>query len=167
MANPVVKASMLKSEVGMQTNKSGFTLIEILVVIVILGITARVALMAFGDFGKNRRIEAEAHNIAERIRLVRNAAILESTPYRININGQQNPITRFVQQDQWESKTVLKQNHLSIPHQLTTQSTITLQASGEITPFTLTLGINGKPPIARIEGKSNGTICVKTASAVA
>ena len=158
---------MPKSEVGMRTNKSGFTLIEILVVIVILGITARVAFMAFGDFGKTRRIEAEAQNIAERIRLVRNAAILESTPYRISMTGQQNTITRFIKQDQWDSKTSLKQNHLNIPHQLTKKSTIILQASGEITPFILTLGVNGKPPIASIEGKPNGTICVKTASAVA
>ncbi len=157
---------MPKLETGMRTNKSGFTLIEIMVVLVILSITMRVAFMAFGDFGKTRRIEAEAYSIAEHIRLVRHAAILEATPYRINLDGKKNAISRFVKENSWDTHSSLKHSHLNIPHQLTNKSTIIMQASGEMTPFTLTLGVPGKPPIARIEGKPNGDILVKTASAV-
>ncbi len=51
---------MLRLVIGMQNRAradlNGFTLIEILVVIVIVGITLSFALLAFGDFGSERRI---------------------------------------------------------------------------------------------------------------
>ncbi len=156
-------ASMLKSETGMRTNKSGFTLIEILVVLVILGITASMALLAFGDFGQSQRIEAEAERFTQKLRLIRYHAILEATPYRIQISPESYQILRFMPPDQWIKSDI----HTTRLHTLSQQKQpIMIQASGEITPFTLIFGIPGQSPIAQVSAHANGVILLKKAGAL-
>ena len=154
----------------MRTNKSGFTLIEILVVVVILGITASMAMMAFGDFGESQRIEAEAERFKQKIRLIRYHAILEATPYRIQIFPSGYQVFRFVPPHQWKNTTLSGLGTHAFPkkiqaalqrHQTTQKHGLIIQASGEITPFTLTFSAIGKPPIVQIDVQDNGTIALK------
>lgn len=161
---------MPKSETGMRTNNTGFTLIEILVVIVILGITASMAMMAFGDFGESQRIEAEAERFKQKIRLIRYHAILEASPYSIQIFPSGYQVFSFVPPAQWKNTTESGLGMHTFPqkiqtslkrHTSTHKHFIIIQASGEITPFTLTFGAIGKPPIIQIDGQSNGTIILK------
>ncbi len=161
---------MLKSETGMRTNKSGFTLIEILVVVVILGITSSMAMMAFGNFGEDQRIEAEAERFKQKLRLIRYHAILEASPYSIQIFPSGYQVFRFVPPNQWKntnasglgmhafSKKI--QTHFQL-HQSTQKHFLIIQASGEITPFTLTFGATGKQPIVQIDVNSSGLITLK------
>ena len=151
-------ASMPKSETGMRTNKSGFTLIEILVVLVILGITSSMALLAFGDFGKSQRIEAEAERFAQKLRLIRYHAILEATPYRIQISPESYQIFYFMPPNQW----IKSNRHTTSMHTLSQpKKPITIQASGEITSFILIFGIPGQSPIAEVSAQANGVILFK------
>ena len=161
---------MLKSETGMPTTKSGFTLIEILVVLVILGITASVALLAFGDFGESRHIEAEAERFLQTTRLIHHHALLEATTYGMKITPSSYQIFRFTPPNTWipvksallksyrfPEKTLL---HLDI-EATNKQHLIIFQASGEITPFTITFGLKQQPSIAHVIAKDNGTIFLK------
>jgi general secretion pathway protein H len=161
MGSLVVTVSMPKLETGMRTNKSGFTLIEILVVLVILGITASMAIMAFGDFGKSRGIEAEAERFAHKLRLVRYHAILEAVPYRVQVSPTAYQIFRFVPPNQWE-KSNIKSAALHV--QGAKQQYITIQASGEVTAFKLIFGLPQHPPIAEVHGLADGHIIKSTAT---
>jgi general secretion pathway protein H len=160
MDKQVAMASMPKSETGMRTNKSGFTLIEILVVLVILGITTSMALFAFGDFGKSQRIEAEAERFAQKLRLIRYHAILEATPYRIKISPESYQIFRFMPPNQWIKSNIQTTSVHTLSQQ---KQPIIIQASGEITPFTLIFGIPGQPAIAQVSAQTNGVILFKKA----
>jgi len=161
---------MLKLETGMRTNKSGFTLIEILVVLVILGITASVALLAFGDFGESRRVEAEAKRFLQKTRLIRHHAILEATTYGMKLTPNAYTIFRFSPPNTWTpahsdllkpydfpKKTLLYLNIQATGK----QNWVVFQASGEITPFTITFGLKQQPNIAHVVAEDNGTTFFK------
>ncbi len=62
MGNLAEQVLMQRLATGMRRNK-GFTLIEILIVIVIIGITIGFALLAFGDFGESKRIIAALEQV--------------------------------------------------------------------------------------------------------
>jgi len=153
----------------MRTTKSGFTLIEILVVLVILGITASVALLAFGDFGESRRVEAEAERFLQKTRLIRHHALLEAITYGMKITPTSYEIFRFTPPNTWTpvTSTLLKPYNFppKILRYLSIESTgkkgkknwIVFQASGEITPFTLTFGLKHQPNIAHVVAEDNGT----------
>jgi general secretion pathway protein H len=150
----------------MRTSKShltsGFTLIEILVVVVILGITASVAIMAFGDFGKSRSIEAEAERFASKLRLVRYHAILEALPYKIQITPNGYEILRFIPPNQWE-KSHIKTTRIHLVSQKNQE--ILIQASGEVTPFNLIFGVSKKHPISQVYTNSDNIIALKKVTA--
>ena len=65
----------------------GFSLIEILVVMVIIGITITFTLLAFGDFGQARKIKFECQKFAHLTKLLQQRATLESKPFGIDINS--------------------------------------------------------------------------------
>jgi len=165
---------MLKSGTGMRTTKSGFTLIEILVVLVILGITASVALLAFGDFGESRRVEAEAQRFVQKVRLIRHQAILEATTYGMKITPTSYQIFRFSPPNTWTPATSTLLKPYQFPPKillyLNIQSTnkktskknwVVFQASGEITPFSINFGLKQQPNIAHVVAEDNGTTFFK------
>jgi len=167
---------MLKSETGMRTNKSGFTLIEILVVLVILAITASVAVLAFGDFGQSRRAQAEAQKFIQKIRLIRHQAILEAMTYGMKITPNSYQVFRFAPPNTWTpvTSTLLKPYqfpekiylYLSINPTNPTSSAsnknwVVFQASGEITPFRINFGLKNQPNLAHVVAEDNGTTHLK------
>jgi type II secretion system protein H len=151
---------MLKSETGMRTNNSGFTLVEILVVVVILGITATMAVMALGDFGETQRITASAERFASKLRLVRYHAILEATPYQIKRTADSYQVLKFTPPNLWEKSNIKG----GVLHALPLNKNILIQASGEITPVTLTFGKLKSPAIATISTTTDSKITLKRLS---
>ncbi len=79
----------------------GFTLIEILVVLLIIGITMGFALMAFGDFGEKRRIVVAAEQFTNLIKLVQQQAILETSTLGIDVHDNHYDVLRFKPPASW------------------------------------------------------------------
>ena len=135
----------------------GFSLIEILVVLFIMGITFTFALISFGDFGQKRQIIVAAEQLSQYIQLVQQYAILETSTLRI-----QPP-------DTWTSiPSSPLFRHQYFPKGMVINGTmrpfvIGVDASGDMTPFRLTMGSTTEPTIVTLIGKRNGTVTLQRA----
>lgn len=170
MANRVVQVSMLKSVIGMQNKASqGFTLIEIMVVILIVGITLGFALLAFGDFGSQRRILMAAEQFINYVNFVEQQAILGSNTLGIRIEPHGYQALRYQSPQQWlpmSKQTNIREQYFpknamvslssGFPHKNAPQ--IIVQSSGDITPFTLTFGTKSQEYMVTIVGRHDGTL---------
>lgn len=162
---------MQKLATGMPV-RNGFTLIEILIVIVIIGITMGFALVAFGDFGADKRILFSAEQLLNNLKTVQQQAILESSTLGLRINQESYQIVKY--QDDWHvvsNKGIYKvfffPKNTKIILQTNTQNqsntpAIVINASGDITPFTLQMGTKDNPAIATITANYNGSLLFNT-----
>jgi len=171
MGNLAAPELMPKLVIGMQ-NKHGFTLIEILVVVLIIGITLGFALLAFGDFGRQRRIVMAAEQFVNYVKFAEQQAILETSTLGIKIYQNRYQLLRLQPSEQWEA---LSQNsifqphffpdgtiiHLDGPRNTALEPQLIINSSGDITPFTLHFGVDEKPSVAVVMGKHNGVIALQ------
>lgn len=157
------------------TVNRGFTLIEILIVIVIIGITVGFAMIAFGDFGASRRILFSADQLVNTLRLAQQQAILETSTLGLNIDKTSYQILRFENSTTWKpisNKGIFKVNYFP-PNTIITLKTnsnpplgspsIIINASGDMTPFTLTFGTNKETVLTVLTGSQDGTLKFSTA----
>lgn len=156
----------------MNINK-GFTLIEILIVLVIIGITIGFAIIAFGDFGASRRILFSAEQLANALKLAQQQAILEGSTLGLRIDSQSYQILKFQAPSQWKPMTnkgvfkityfpentyvQLKENTL-LPQNI---PAIIINSTGDITPFTLMFGSSKDIILTTLTVTSNGMILFK------
>jgi general secretion pathway protein H len=82
-------------------NNKGFTLIEIMIVIVIIGITVGFALISFGDFGESRRILFAAEQLMHTMRLAQQQAILESATLGLRIDNTGYQVLQLQNNSDW------------------------------------------------------------------
>lgn len=168
MANPAEQELMLRLVIGMNINK-GFTLIEILVVIVIIGITIGFALITFGDFGESRKILYAAEQLEKTLRLAQQQAILENSTLGLRIDNNSYQILKFQNSSQWRplSKSLFKPHYFPKDMRITLKThfktnlnepPIIINPSGETNAFTLTFGTNKEHSIAVLIGKTNGEL---------
>ena len=140
-----------------EARQSGFTLIEILIVLVIISLTLGFALMAYGDFGRERRIQSSAQGLAQFISLIREKALLEFRTLTLIINQQ-----GYHLQDQARQavRGSLYQNHpfppgttLSLEHQPLGKKSLSLimDASYDITAFKFYMGTSAHPHLACLQ----------------
>ncbi|BCA95302.1 type II secretory pathway protein LspH [Legionella antarctica] len=158
----------------MITNR-GFTLIEILIVIVIIGITAGFALISFGDFGESRRVLFSADQLVNTLKLAQQKAILETSTLGLRIDNTSYQILRFRNISGWEpisNKGVFKVNYFPKNTFITLKTNnkphpgappIIINSSGDMTPFTLGFGTN-KDIIITLRGTHNGNLSFSTAN---
>lgn len=149
----------------------GFTLLEILVVIMIVSIISTFALLAFGDFGKGRQVIVAAEQFAEYIELIQQQAILEMATFGIRCNQQTYQAVRLDQQGHWNTieKThhVFKPQHFPAATQITWQGILTsantpqiiIYPSGDTQPFSVVFGYH--IPLAKVSASYNGNILFK------
>ncbi len=71
----------------MRRNNSGFSMLELLVVISIIGIIAVMALPSAYTFVKGYRLHADASAIASQLNVTRFRATSQFTPYRLNVTA--------------------------------------------------------------------------------
>ena len=154
----------------------GFTLIEILVVLAIIGITLGMTILAFGDFGASRRIEMEAEQLQNMIKLAQQQAILESGTLGIDITQTGYQVYRFIPPSTWKpiSKPSIFKLHtfprdtllrLTVPFKAPDNvPDIIINATGDLTPFTLELGMKKAPPLVTLYGQQNGNLELRKAN---
>lgn len=158
----------------MSVNK-GFTLIEILVVIVIVGITIGFALLSFGDFGESKKILYAAEQFEKTLRLAQQQAILESSTLGMRIDNSSYQILKFKNASHWapvSSKNLFRAHYfpknmiITLKTELKRNSRgpgIIINPSGEVNPFTLSFGTLKEKSIALLTGKANGELYFKVA----
>jgi general secretion pathway protein H len=77
---------------------SGFTLIEILVVLVIVGIIVAAALLSLGTLGDNRNLQNEARRLATLLQMATDDATIQGRDFGIEV---MTAGYRFVEHDPW------------------------------------------------------------------
>lgn len=175
MANQEAKQQTVKLETGMPAKKivasRGFTLIEVLVVLTIIGITLGFALLSFGDFGASRRMTADVEQFKQFIALVQQQSILESTPYGINIKSNGYAVLRFKPPARWEAvpatplfkgKTFPTGLLVQLDNPTSKiQSMIILHPSGNISPFRLLFQSTKSSKKLILIGEYNGNLRIE------
>ena len=150
----------------------GFTLIEILVVILIIGITLGFALLAFGDFGGKRRIVIAAEQFVNYVKFIQQEAILETGTLGITFDKNGYYVMRFAPPKKWlpmPPKSVFHQQHFpsnAVVHlesslNKTGEPQIIINAAGDMTAFKLNFGSNKQMNIADVIGERDGTIVLQ------
>src|SRR5262245_23987098 len=148
----------------------GFTLIEILVVILIIGITLGFAMIAFGDFGESRRIMVAAEQLSNTIELAQQQAILENSTLGLRVDNEGYQILKFQQSNKWSeiNHAVFKRIHFpknTLIHLHLTSAAknfIVLSPTGDMTPFSLDMGNTKNPKLVILIGKSNGNLILSS-----
>lgn len=132
------------------SNNRAFTLIELMVVILIIGITISMAVLSFGDFGQQKRISAFAEDFIHYMAMLQEEALLTQTPYAIRFRN--NTYETLKYQNKWALVTTPsifapKKIPDNIVVSLKTPSTamIIINSSLDVSPFTLTLKNQNNP----------------------
>ena len=151
-------------------DKRGFTLIEILVVLLIIGIVSSVAFLAFGDFGASRKIVVAGEQFSSYVKLLQQKAILESNTYGIKIAKDGYKTLRLSDGLSWQSMpragtfnwhyfpkdSVVVLNRK--PPNSRPDPEIILYSSGDMSEFELMLGSLTEANLITITGKHNGEL---------
>jgi general secretion pathway protein H len=146
----------------------GFTLIEILVVVVILGVLAAALVLSVAVGGGERQLEREAEQMrallgyaCEQAELSgREIGIsLNTAGYRFNREGELRP-------RHWlagSSAALTREGHaVEIAVQFPDKPQLLCFSSGELTPFRLDLGLADITNRYRLDGQPDGTVDLAT-----
>lgn len=94
--------------------QSGFTLLELMVVVVLIGIILTFVVGSVGDGGKHDRIQRETKRLNALIEMVGEEAILQSAIIGLHVEEQTYQFLRY-QEDEWqvvENDSLLKKRAL-------------------------------------------------------
>lgn len=152
---------------------SGFSLVEILVVVLILGIMMSIAVMAFGDFGHSRQVLACAQQFENYLKLVRQQAILQASPLGIELHPHSYQVVQFSSDGLWVpviNSPIFKVQYIPKNTTLVLEPStnhknnpaIMIDTSGDLTPFTLHFLSEKQHRIATVLGTFNGSITLNT-----
>jgi general secretion pathway protein H len=166
---------------------SGFTLLEVLVVIVIIGIITSMAVVSTRVLGGDHEMDQEAARLSAVLVQAREDAILQGQDVGFRIDPTGYDFLRYdSRRDQWalvwddpllraralpdgmvaglvlESRSVqLKPRPEEATATVTLAPQIVVQASGDLVPFEIVLGREGTEEQRRITGTAEGTIQVQ------
>lgn len=163
-----------------QPSQHGFTLMELLVVLVLIGIVAGLATLSLGD-GAERKLRAEAERLAATLRLARDELLItgesdralglrrdgysflelmvldDSTrEWRPLVDPQLGP--RQFEQGLIEVRLELDGEYTALPQTGGWEPHVRLGNTGEMTPALITLQVPGKDLVRHIEVGLEGRI---------
>jgi general secretion pathway protein H len=150
--------------------RKGFTLIEILVVLIIIGITLGFALLAFGDFGSKRKMVVAAEEFVNFVKLIRHQAIVESSTLGITIERTSYQAFRYQFSGGWQplpKRSIFRTHYFPKNSVISFRSgkqqtpSIIINSTGEMTPFTLYINSEKNIRYATIIGVHDGSIILK------
>jgi type IV fimbrial biogenesis protein FimT len=123
----------------MKTAQSGFTLLELMLVVVLAGLLLGIGVPAMGNFIRNARITSAANDVMVALHFTRSEAIKRRAPVTLCTSADPlaaNPVctasTRLLgwisfvdtnQSGQRDAGEVVLQQHAPLPNSITTQST--------------------------------------------
>jgi general secretion pathway protein H len=156
-------------------NQFGFTLLEILVVLILLGIILSVAVLSAGG-DKQREIEQEVQRMVQLIHLAKEEAILNRQELAVKFSPNAYEFLRledenwipynddrlFYQRDLGDEYELrLLQDGISVSLQDEDAGRIHLLSSGEMTPFELYFGLLDSESRYHLIGNALGEITVE------
>ncbi len=147
--------------------EKGFTLIEILVVMVLLGLLSGVAIFTLGSGKLQRELEVEAQRLHTLLRMASEEAILSNSEIGFSIDDDHYEFLEYDDEKQtWSSSSVSVLKMRDLPEWLapiferegqtkilgkdssdtkdSKKPDMMLLSSGEVTPFTITLQVQNK-----------------------
>lgn len=74
---------------------SGFTILELIVVVVIMGLALAIIIPSYGRFSESSSLEAEADKLASFLRLAGNLAVGAKTPVRLVFDSDKNVLRAY------------------------------------------------------------------------
>lgn len=174
MGNLGAKISMPRLVIGMRskllrTCQRGFTLLEIMIVILIVSITLTFALLSFGDFGNKRRIIVAAEQFMQYFKLIQQQAILEAGTLGVKLSPQGYQVFRYDNKGYW---TVMNEKKIfsfqTIPNAASLDWTtarhvknepeIIFHPSGDMSAFTVFFNSRDKTKLITIQGAHDGRL---------
>lgn len=169
----------------------GFTLLEVMVVVLIIGVMLSFAVLRVGDGGQRKVVEQEAARFRALVGLAREQAILETRELGVTFteNGygflvlEQDGWTTMEDDELYRQRTLpsgisVELNADALPVSLTGSDGrgdderegptphVLVLSSGELTPFELTLYAGQIDVAYRIQGKPNGEITIEPTEAL-
>lgn len=157
----------------MQRQQRGFTLIEILVVVIIIALATTFVFLNLGNRSDHHRIAAFAEHLSELIPIAQQTAILQPAVLALQITPKQYRWLQYVQNieshGQWQpiiTDTLLATHDipndilvkLQVLNSTTDSEQLVITASGEFTPFIIDIYNRDRSVHYRITGKANGEI---------
>src|SRR5258708_5622718 len=161
---------MLSLVTGMRT-EPGFSLIEILVVLLIMSIVLSFGLLAFGDFGASRNASIQAEELLAYIKVLQYQALLENKAFAIRVNPKGYLSFRF-EGGAWQpmpSKGIFHPrrfpaNIVVSLKQNAKEPGIIIDAAGTVKPFAIDLGTKQQLTLVKLLGEANGSLLIQRQS---
>ena len=166
------KVLMQNLATGMHLKKRGFTLVEILVVIIIIGITISFALLSFGDFGASRQAKISAEHFVSYLRLLQHKAIFEDRTLALAIYPHGYSPLVFQEDEKWlslNSSNILRNQQVpsriiisagSTGKNLKHEAMLVIHPSGDMEPFEVYFGTNRSHSLVKVTGSHDGKISI-------
>lgn len=162
------------SAIGERGKTTGFTLIEILVVVVILGVLAAALTLAVGVGGGERQLARQAEQIQALVGYACEQAELTGREIGVSMNTTGYRFSRL-ERDNWQAfregelrprawianggALLSRDGHgVEIVAQFPDKPQLLCFSSGELTPFRLDLNLPEATQLYRLDGQPDGTV---------
>lgn len=155
--------------------EAGFTLLELLVVLFIIGLTVTFATLSFSGRAMDDRLHNEARRLQEIMRLAGEDAVLQGLELGMHSDGEKygflviaeegwapyqedTPLREHKLPDGIHLEVTVEDFSLPVPEENELLPQIIFLSSGELTPFDLTLSAETAKSIYRFQGQLTGVV---------